>query len=59
MLASASCETSVSVKKGATGAAPRKKKRSDYWPVFFFMSFMLHESPPQQDSCLSEDAFIV
>ena len=39
--------------------APEKKKRSDYWSIFFFMSFMLHESPPQQHSCLSEVAPIV
>jgi hypothetical protein len=43
---------------GTSVAPSEKKDKPDYCPVFF-MSFMLHESPPQQPSCLSEDEVAV
>ena len=52
-------DVTIKVGRGLNRTAPGVKKTSAaYWPVFFFMSFMLHESP-QQHSCLSEDELAV
>jgi len=37
--------------------APGEKREADYVPLF--LSFMLHESPQQQHSCLSADELAV
>ncbi|HEY3103989.1 MAG TPA: hypothetical protein VGJ69_10365 [Pyrinomonadaceae bacterium] len=42
-----------------SAALGQEKNSNSHWPLLFFISFMLHESPQQQHSCLSEDIFMV
>jgi hypothetical protein len=37
----------------------KRRTSAGYWPLLLLLSFMLHESPQQQHSCLSEDELAV
>jgi hypothetical protein len=59
LLKNGNSRQSLSWARPEVAPRPVKEEGANYWPLFFFMSFMLHESPPQQHSCLPEEASIV